>query len=205
MNQTVNPQNWADNVSFIVSKATAGLDFQIVGYHHAQRSESIYLNLLKDGRLYQLRYSWHHEAQTFAQLKSFNLSLIPDDRRLIQASRNFLKKPSNGITLTYFHFAGLSLVEKLAQVEFSPLTYHDQQFYLDDHAVSAYLSSQLDFLWQHRLILIKFRTKQVFLSQSGRELLDYYWEVADAQFDVPQWDFNPRTALPEELLKILAD
>lgn len=59
LNQKVNPQNWTANIQFIVQQATGGLDVTIVGFHHSKRSESIYLNLIRDGRLFQIRYAWH--------------------------------------------------------------------------------------------------------------------------------------------------
>lgn len=205
MSQRVDPQNWEANIRFIVNQAIPNDDFQVISYHHSQHSESIYINLLANGRLFQLRYSWHQKADRNPNLASFNLQSFPNDRRLIAITRQFLRDDEAGSYLSYFHFAGLSLVEKLAQVGSSPLQYQAGTFLINGQPVSSHLLFVLDFLWQHQLLLRRFRTGEILLSQSGLDLLDCYWDVAEMHMDEAIWDHNPRIASPKQLINIMAD
>lgn len=205
MNQRVDPQNWEADIRFIVNQSIPNDDFQVISYHHSQHSESIYINLLATGRLFQLRYSWHQKADRNSHLASFNLQSFPHDRQLIDSTRKFLRNSDAGSYLTYFHFAGLSLVEKLAQLGTSPLQFQNGSFLINNRPISTHLYFVLDFLWQHQLLLRKFRSGEILLSQSGQDLLDCYWDVADIHMDEEIWDHNPRIASPEQLINIMAD
>lgn len=137
-------------------------------------------------------------------LRSFNLRAYPHDRLLIKDTKKFLRNSHGGSELTYFHFAALTLVEKLTQENPNPVRLQNDAFILDGQVAADHLQAELDFLLQHQLLLCRFKTGEIFLSQSGQKLLDFYWDVADSHIDEQVWDENPRIASPRRLLELLA-
>lgn len=204
MSEPVASQNWHDAIRFVIDRSLPDPDFAVVNFHQSRSSESLYVNLLACGRLYQLRYAFHDHDDHNPALQSFNLRAYPHDRLLIRDTKRFLKNNHGGSELTYFHFAALTLVEKLTQENPSPLLNKDDCFFLDGQVAADHLQAELDFLLQHQLLLCRFKTGEVFLSQSGQKLLDFYWDVADSHLDEQVWDENPRIASPARLLELLA-
>lgn len=204
MSTSVASQNWHDAIRFVIDRSLPDPDFTVVNYHQSNSSESIYVNLLAQGRLYQLRYAFHDHDDHNPALCSFNLRAYPHDRRLIKDTRRFLKNRHTGSELTYFHFAALTLVEKLTQAKPSPILLQGDVFLLHHELANDRLQSELDFLLKHQLLLCRFKTGEIFLSQSGKKLLDFYWDVADSHLDEQVWDENPRIATPNRLLELLA-
>lgn len=204
VSESVASQNWHDAIRFVIDRSLPDPDFAVVNFHQSRSSESMYVNLLAQGRLYQLRYAFHDHDDHNPQLRSFNLRPYPHDRLLIQDTKKFLRNSNGGSELTYFHFAALTLVEKLTQENPSPVLLQDDSFILHGHIATDHLQAELDFLLQHQLLLCRFKTGEIFLSQSGQKLLDFYWDVADSHIDEQVWDENPRIATPRRLLELLA-
>lgn len=204
MSEPVASQNWHDAIRFVIDRSLPDPDFAVVNFHQSRSSESMCVNLLAQGRLYQLRYAFHYHDDHNPHLRSFNLRAYPHDRLLIKDTKKFLRNSHGGSELTYFHFAALTLVEKLTQENPNPVRLQNDAFILDGQVAADHLQAELDFLLQHQLLLCRFKTGEIFLSQSGQKLLDFYWDVADSHIDEQVWDENPRIASPRRLLELLA-
>ncbi|WP_251545599.1 hypothetical protein [Limosilactobacillus caecicola] len=205
MTTPVDQANWQSAIHFVINRALPSDDYQVVCFHQSKSSESVYVDVLLENFLFQLRFSFHDHQEKNPDLYSFNLRAFPHDHALIPAVRQILSRRSQGLRLTYDHFAGLSLVEKWGQFEDSPLHRHDDLFWENQQPLLTKngATQQLEFLWQHQLLVIKHTTNQVFLSESGEHLLDYYWDVADQYLEDDVWDDNPRTKTPNELKNLL--
>lgn len=205
MNSAVDQENWQAAIHYVINSALPNDDYQVVCFHQSKSSESLYVDVLLENFLFQFRFAFHDHDDHNPHLYSFNLRAFPHDQELIHAIRRILRKRRAGVALTYDHFVALSLVEKLGQFTDTPLTRHDDLFWDGDQPLaSGSLSDSLEFLWYHQLLLLKHSTNQVFLSDSGEHLLDFYWDVADQYLEDPSWDDNPRTHTPEELRDMLA-
>lgn len=204
MSTPVDPLNWQAAIHYVVSAALPNEDYQVICFHQSKSSESLYVDVLRENFLYQFRFAFHQHDDPNPHLYSFNLRAFPHDQPLIIAVQKILKRRRAGVALTYHHFVALTLVEKLSQFPDTPLIYHDHRFW-DQHQVliNNLAHETLNFLWQHQLLLIKHATNQIFLSDSGQHLLDYYWDVADQYLEDPAWDHNPRTCTPAELWSLL--
>lgn len=203
MPQTVDNTNWLDGIHYIVSQSLPNEDYQIVNFHQSKASESLYVNILWGATLFQTRFSFHDHEDDNPNLLSFNLRSYPQDRQLIVSFRQLLKKHKSGVELNYQTFVALALVEKFGQFEDTPLLRKDGLFWNGSTPVTGNLQSSLEFLWKHQLLITKFATSQIYLSQSGQKLLEHYWDVADQYLEEDQWDENPRTSTPERLLELL--
>lgn len=204
MSTPVDQANWQMAIRYVVSRALPNEDYQIVCFHQSKSSESLYVDILLENFLFQLRFAFHTHQERNPDLYSFNLRHYPQDQVLIHDLRQILRRRTRGTILTYEHFVGLSLVEKRAQFKESSLIRKDGLFWDQKQPiVDPHLTSPLEFLWRHQLLLIKHATNQLFLSDSGEHLLDYYWDVADQYLEEPVWDDNPRTKTPDELMNLL--
>lgn len=204
MSTSVDQANWQSAIHFIISKALPNDDYQVVCFHQSKSSESLYVDILLENFLFQLRFSFHDHDEVNPDLYSFNLRAYPQDQRLINDINQILRRRPKGTILTYEHFVALSLVEKLGQFTDNPLTRTDGLFWDEEAPLTGQpLGDALTFLWNHQLLLLKHSTNQIFLSESGEHLLDYYWEVDDQYLEETAWDNNPRTKTPTELKKLL--
>ncbi|KRM81617.1 hypothetical protein FC35_GL001845 [Limosilactobacillus coleohominis DSM 14060] len=200
MKNSVDQANWQSAIHYLIDQALPNADYQVVCFHQSKSSESLYVDVLFENLLYQLRFAFHDRQENNPDLYSFNLRSYPHDAALIQQLRQLLRQRRQGIPLTYQHFAALSLIEKLGQFNDRPLEYRNEQFWNSQHPIaSPTLIITLDFLLTHQLLVIQHSTKRVFLSESGQQLLDFYWDVADQYLEETIWDHNPRTQTPTEL------
>lgn len=204
MSTPVDQANWQSAIHYVISQALPNDDYQVVCFHQSKSSESLYVDILLENFLFQFRFAFHDHHEPNPDLYSFNLRAYPQDQLLIHDLQQILRHRPQGTILTYKHFVTLSLVEKLGQFQSTPLTRQDDLFW-DHHQplIDHQLAITLDFLWRHQLLLIKHATKQIFLSDSGKHLLDYYWNVADQYLEDDAWDNNPRTKTPDELRNLL--
>lgn len=204
MTTPVDQDNWQAAIHYVIQAALPNEDYQVVCFHQSKSSESLYVDVLLENYLFQLRFAFHDHDDHNPHLHSFNLRAFPHDQKLITAIAQILRKRRNGVALTYHHFVTLSLVEKLGQFSDTPLTFQNGLFADHNQLLKpSFFRTSLEFLWQHQLLLLKRSTQQVFLSDSGTHLLDYYWDVADQYLEDPSWDDNPRTHTPEELRNLL--
>lgn len=204
MNSPVDQSNWQADIHFIIERALPNEDYQVVCFHQSKSSESLYVDILWENYLFQFRFSFHDHEDHNPDLYSFNLRSYPQDQPLIAKIHKIISKRQLGTVLTYHHFVTLSLVEKLGQVPDTALIRQDDLFWDQGQPlVTGPLEKALTFLWSHQLILMKHATQQIFLSDSGEHLLDYYWDVADQYLEDLSWDNNPRTNSPEELRRLL--
>ena len=204
MNTPVDQANWQADIHYIIERALPNEDYQMVCFHQSKSSESLYVDILWENYLFQLRFAFHDHDDHNDDLYSFNLRSYPQDQPLISEIRQIISKRHQGTLLTYQHFVTLSLVEKLGQFEESPLVRQDDLFWDQQQPlIDGPLHDNLNFLWHHQLLLIKHATQQLFLSDSGEHLLDYYWDVADQYLEDLSWDNNPRTNTPDELRNLL--
>lgn len=204
MQTAVDQENWQGAIHYVIDQALPSDDYQVVCFHQSKSSESLYVDILFENYLYQFRFAFHNHDDENPNLYSFNLRAYPQDRQLIRAIHLILKRRHNGVALTYPHFVTLPLVEKLGQFHDTPLLRHDELFWEREQVLHQDgLEDTLKFLWQHQLLLIKHATGQLYLSDSGEKLLNYYWDVADQYLEDPSWDNNPRTNTPDELRAIL--
>ncbi|WP_295731261.1 hypothetical protein [uncultured Limosilactobacillus sp.] len=200
MQASVDQANWQAAIQRIINQALPNDEYQIICFHQSKSSESLYVDILFENLLFQFRFAFHDRDENNPDLYSFNLRAYPQDHALIHNLQQILRHRQRGTLLTYQHFVALSLIEKLAQFHDSTIQFHDDQFW--EHHVPVTkpsLEMSLEFLWSHQLLVIKHATKQVFLSESGQQLLNFYWDVADQYLEEPMWDRNPRTQTPDEL------
>lgn len=195
----VDQANWQAAIHHLIARALPNEDYQVVCFHQSKSSESLYVDILFENFLFQFRFAFHDRQENNPDLYSFNLRAYPHDPALILDLQRILRHRQQGTQLTYQHFAALSLVEKLAQFNDSPLQFRGGQFWENTVSVNPSLEINLEFLWVHQLLVIKHATKQIFLSESGQQLLDFYWDVADQYLEEPVWDRNLRTQTPQEL------
>lgn len=206
MNSTVDQFNWQADIRYIIERALPNDDYQIVCFHQSKSSESLYVDILWENYLFQLRFSFHDHDDHNRDLYSFNLTSYPQDQPLISKIHQIISKRRCGTILTYHHFVTLSLVEKTGQFQDQALIRRDDLFWDQGKPlINGPLEECLNFLWTHQLILIKHATQQIFLSDSGEHLLGHYWDVADQYLEDLAWDNNPRTNSPEELRNLLND
>lgn len=195
---TVTVGDWQKEVAAVRASLIAPADVWLIHEHHSKQSESAYLALVKQARLYVVRLAFHD--QTAADPWSFNLRRYPGRRALVRAIQARMAQPAQGLAVEYATFVALAFVEKANQTggELHRLADH---FFYQGQAVAPPVAAQLAPLLAAHLCLVSYRDQRVLLTSSGRALLAGYFDFADHYHpDEAAWDQNPRTMTPRELI-----
>ena len=188
----VSPANWESFAKQLVTQALPNDGYQLIDWHHANRSESLYATVLHDQALFQVRLAAHdHPGKT----KSFVLGHYPTNRAMHAALVAFFKDDANALPLSEEVFCALALIERATQSQ--PLTYDG-----DWHAaftLTAGAKQWLDLVYGHHLALRRHRDQAIVLARSGKAVLAHFDEVADDTYQL-----TPRLLLEEELVTRLS-
>ena len=179
---TVTVGDWQKEVAAVRARLIAPADVWLIHEHHSKQSESAYLALVKQARLYVVRLAFHD--QTAADPWSFNLRRYPGRGALVRAIQARMAQPAQGLAVEYATFVALA-----------------DHFFYQGQAVAPPVAAQLAPLLAAHLCLVSYKDQRVLLTSSGRALLDRYFDFADHYHpDEAAWDQNPRTMTPRELI-----